>query len=294
MKNILLLLVLGFCLHPTTRACDFCGCGAGLVNPSILPQYHNNFIGLRYGLLSFQYPEYETIDQMASLELQFRFHVGPRLQLLGSLPFRQLTRSGSDADPSISGLGDASLLMQRRIFEIIDTSSLLTHQQLWLGIGGKLATGRSQINGFEELPAHFQVGTGTYDLQLTTNYQAQLGRLGLSLQSSWQKSISSNHGYFYGDQSRTSLLLFRRLGMGRMSTLMPSVGAEWEWIGKDQEDGYLISQSGGKAAFATFGLDWFSRRVALGARYRIPVYQNYAQGEIVAASRFSLNVNYLF
>lgn len=286
-------MMMALAMHQIARACDFCGCGAGLVNPSILPQYHNNFVGLRYAALSFYYPQYETVDQMASVELRFRLYLGGRVQLIGNLPMRQLTRTGSDANPGISGLGDASLLVQTRMFEIIDTASMFQHQQLWLGIGGKLATGQSQVEGFDELPAHFQLGTGTYDVQLFANYQAQMSKMGISIQSSYQKSISSNRGYFYGDQSRTSFLLFRRLGLG-MTTLMPSLGAEWEWLGKDREGGFLIGQSGGKAAFATIGLDWFSRHLALGARYRHLTHQNYAEGEVVARSRYSFNVNYLF
>ncbi|MCI4668078.1 MAG: hypothetical protein MRZ79_07945 [Bacteroidia bacterium] len=293
MKKILLILLATLMLQAHTKACDICGCGSGLINPSIIPQFHNNFIGLRYSYLSFAYPSYETIDEMASIELRFRMYLGPKTQLLGSLPFRQLSRTGSNNDPRTRGIGDANLLIQRRLFEVVDTSGLGKHHQLWLGIGTKLATGRSQIGESGELPAHFQLGTGTYDLQAFLNYQLQLGKVGISLQSSFQKSISSSNGYFFGDQSSSSLLFFQRKRIGKL-TLMPSIGAEYEWLGKDHEDGFIHSQSGGKAALLTAGVDAFFSQLSIGIRYRKPLYQEYAKGEILSGDRLGITVNYLF
>ena len=219
-------LLVGLCLLAVpSKACDWCGCGGGLINPSVLPQFHNNFIGLNYSRLSFYYPEYETIDEMQSIELQMRYYLGPKIQVLGSLPIRQLDRTGSNGNPSLRGIGDACL--------------------------------------------------------------------SLNIQSSYQKSLSSIRGYFLGDQARYALMVFGRKSFG-MSTLMPSTGLEWEWLGRDVEDRFFVNQSGGSGLFLMAGLDWFSSSVVLGFSYRHPIAQAYAQNEIESRSRWGIRVSYLF
>jgi len=288
------ILLIGFWVASSSvMACDFCGCAGGIINPSILPQFHNNFVGLRWSKLTFQYPAHQTIDEVMSLDLQFRYYLTGRFQLVGNIPFHRLQRQGSNDNPSLTGWGDASLSGQFRLFEQIDTSGLGTHHQLWLGIGTKFASGAQNEEDLSELPAHFRLGTGTYDLQLFLNYQLQIGRLGFNLQSSYQKALSSNRGYFFGDQFQSAFLLFTRKQMGFM-TLMPSIGVEGEWLSRDVEEGFYVAQTGGNGIFLMPALSWFTPRLALNLTYRQPISQNYAMGDIESRSRWSASISYLF
>ncbi|MEO0899054.1 MAG: hypothetical protein AAFY71_21760 [Bacteroidota bacterium] len=293
MRKIFFLGIILFLGIPQAHSCDVCGCSNGLVIGNMLPQFHNNFVGLGFNRFAFDYPSYSTVDAMSSLEIRLRYYLSPKIQVMTSLPYRIINRSGEADSQQIQGWGDATILLMGQILQFTDTSGRGFQHQLWGGLGSNLPIGNSEDNSQVGLPAHFRLGTGTYNLQAVLNYQAMWGKIGMNIQASWQKSVTDRNGYVYGDQAIQALRFFSRIPLGE-SLMLPTIGLEYEWMGRDVEEGFFRNDTGGEGIFASVGADYFFNNYSFGGTYRHPLVQTYAQGEVVSNARWELRLSRLF
>src|SRR5947209_730116 len=152
MKKFFLLITI-ILITCTANACDICGCGLGNYYIGMLPQFDRSFIGMRYHYMHFhtQLANDKTQfsnDYFQSTEIWGGMNIGKRLQVLAFIPYSFNKQISDDGLRKSNGLGDIALLVN---FPLLEKSSLnknnkLVFQELKIGGGIKLATGKSEID----------------------------------------------------------------------------------------------------------------------------------------------------
>ena len=287
-----------------SKACDLCGCGAGSDYAfGVLPQYHRNFVGVRYLYRTFDsqheagmlqmgntYERYQTADILA------RWYVTPRLQLLAALPYQSFARIENTQTQYLQGVGDASILVNYIVWQktSLDTSRLLT-QKILLGGGVKLPTGNAQNlaeNGARN--PNFQVGTGTFDFLANASYQWRYNHWGANTTVAYRYNLSDATGYRFGNSLRANTQFFYWY-QAKKWVLLPALGAQYEQNDHDRKTtGFYNEQTGGTAWWATANLDAYYKNWAFGVSYQLPLSQNLNGGLTTASPRLQAQAFYAF
>ncbi|HEY5746953.1 MAG TPA: hypothetical protein VIU12_12800 [Chryseolinea sp.] len=303
-KGILSLLGALF-LYGATQACAICGCGAGNYYLGIMPQYSKNFVGVRYRTYSFTshigegYNPYEaTHETFRSTEIWMRFYVTPRLQIISLVNYNFNSQLDHGVTKDLQGLGDIPILAN---YNLINTNNrphsderVLNHN-LFAGGGVKLPVGKYQFQDdpTEVANANFQLGTGSVDFLLTTLYTLRYKRLGLSVDATYKMNTKNSNDYRFGNRinGTTSVFYVQQI---KSLGLMPNAGVYFEDSGKNQEYGLPIDITGGRAYFASAGVETYYKKLSVGFNYQSPFSQFLADGHSKAHDKMMVHVTFLF
>ena len=104
---------------------------------------------MRYQFSSFQTiikddPTQYSNDLFQTVQVWGGFNIGKRWQVLAIVPFNTIHQASDDGTTSNSGIGDIAMAGNYKVLDIrsYTASKKLVTQQLWLGAGIKLATGK--------------------------------------------------------------------------------------------------------------------------------------------------------
>lgn len=300
-KYITLFLI--FLIKLDLFACDICGCGAGSYYIGLMPQFHKNFVGLRYRYSVFdshlgrssQGSVFATQEIFRTTEIWGRFYPHQKVQILAFLPYQFNSQVENGTTKNLQGIGDAVVIANYQIFSTLYDTTVFKHS-LWLGGGVKLATGKYQYNEVDNQQVanpNFQLGTGSNDFLLTANYMMRYRKFGFNADISYKINTKNNQSYLFGNRLSWSLQAFciRRLGsLG----FMPSAGFYFENSSTDLKKGYLIENTGGSLLATSLGLNVLFKDFSLGINYQNPLIQNLADGQIKAKGRLLLQLTFSF
>lgn len=307
MKYIVLIMAL-FCAlsySKTTQACDICGCGVGGYYSGMLPQFHKNFIGLRWRYSQFRSDighELEGIDALSTelfhtLELTARYYPHRRVQLLAFIPLNLNTRLAPNGNYQLAGLGDVSLLA---LYNVYNTSFIAekTIKHNWLIGGGiKAPTGFNQWRDEQDelLTPSLQLGTGSLDFILASMYTLRYKRWGVNTNISYKINLANSDAYRFGNQLAANLTAFwlhkiKKTDWG----LMPTLGVAFEQANFNTKKGYKRINTGGQQLLVNIGLEAYYKRFQFRVNYQQPTWQNLSDGLVIAERRVLAGVNYLF
>jgi len=292
-KYVLGLLLLLTSSVNTLSACDVCGCAAGGSYFGILPQFHKQFIGLRY---SFSMEDtkhtaieasgnYTAHDFYHSMELWGRFYPAKRLQVLAFLPFRFYQEKTGANSQSVFGLGDISVISDYAIINTGEDRTKKVKQTLFAGAGIKLPTGlyRAQHDG-TLLDHNLQPGTGSTDFILNGMYTIRIKKYGVNADVTGKLTTANNLQYRFGNRITSSLRAFYWANVHGYS-LLPHSGILYDYSGNNYDKGKAVALSASDALFATAGLDVYIKRISLSVAYQYPIYQNLGMGMVQGGSR---------
>lgn len=305
MKTILILLSIVIMLGTSASACDICGCGVGGYYSGMLPQYHKNYIGLRWRFSSFSSDlghEGEGInafskERFQSLELTGRFYPHRRVQILAFVPLSYNVRVAPEETNQLFGLGDVSVIA---LYNIYNTSFIeekdLKHNLL-AGVGIKAPTGsfkRKDAQG-EQLTPSLQLGTGSVDFLTTAVYTMRYKRWGVNANAIYKINLPNSDTYKFGNQLMvaTTAFFLHKVKDSKWG-IMPKLGLAFEHANYNLKNGYKRVNTGGNQLIATLGLEVYYKKIQLGVNYQQPTWQALSDGLVQAGPRFSANVNYLF
>ncbi|MEZ4905546.1 MAG: hypothetical protein R2822_29180 [Spirosomataceae bacterium] len=288
----------------SARSCDVCGCGATNYNFGILPQFHKNFIGIRYRYQHFEsHPQNKgafvnTQDIFQSTELWGRFYIAPRLQVLAIVPYSFNTHSNYAETKHLQGLGDASALINYNVldrFTLKDSVTAIKHN-LWVGMGIKTASGKYQYDRFDFTQvanANFQLGSGSWDILLSAIYTFRYRNFGLNSNTVYRRTTQNPVKYQFGNRLNTSLSAFY-VKQFKTLGLMPNAGVLLDWGQKDRSESKTVVETGGYAALLTGGVDVYRKSWSIGISAQIPIQQNLGEGHLMTHERVNVNLTYLF
>jgi hypothetical protein len=289
-----------------SKACDLCGCGAGGYYLGVMPQFQKNFVGVRYRNASFDshlggngnYSSlFETQERFYTAEVWARFYPHPKLQLLAFLPYQWNFQDENNQTKSLSGMADASIIAQYEVWNTTtDTISQKFEHSFFVGTGVKLPTGKSDFNDEDALQvanANFQLGTGSTDFLLTSQYTIRYKKAGFTADISYKINTENNQNYRFGNRVSTNATLFYVKQIGKFG-FMPTVGAYYENSQKDKRENKTIFDTGGNLFNAVFGTQIYTGRFMFGINYHTPLKQNLANNQINSKDRLMIQTAFLF
>lgn len=296
-NRLLLFTALLFVALPT-QACDVCGCSVSGYGAGLLSAYRYNTIGWRW----YESPFKQNLDQGIAtednfqlLDVSLRYHLGTRWILGVNQAYQWNHRQGPDRSLTLDGIGDTRLMAS---YVLLDNILVGTKGQLYweLGSGVKLPTGSFNDDLYQDdLPENFNIGNGSWAYLLQTSLVYNYSKMGWVLNGSYQANGRTKDDYHFGNQFSLSTLIFARQSIGEKAELIPFLGLFHEQISSDkfyQDNG--AHGTGGEGTFWTMGLNAKYLDYLLGVSYFQAFQQSYAEGEMEAKPRFSLELTYSF
>jgi len=304
MKRYIIIMMAIILLPALSFACDICGCGAGNNYIGILPDFHKHIIGLRYrynamlthvgvgGTSTYL----TTREKYNTIEAWGGWNIGKRFRLMAVLPYSINSKTNQDVVKVRSGLGDISL---SGFYQLLNKRSpvgnKLLVQSLWIGGGIKLATG--QYNPADKSASGqntnlFQLGTGSYDFNISAMYDIRLQDAGININSAYKINTANRHDYQYGNKFNFNTQAYYKFRVKKKWMVAPNAGIQYETSQTDRDGNIQVTVSGGNVLLGTLGVETVIGKMAIGANYQTPISQQLANGIVKAQSRLMLHVSF--
>lgn len=237
--------------------------------------------------------EYKEI--FATCELRGTYQINQRWSVFGMLPIVQRERmiNGANAGSS-SGFGDPVLMARYAplISEASAANSNFRHR-LICGLGLKFPLGATTLQREGEALDHdLQPGTGSYDFLAQFEYMAKYKRFGVLINGMGRRNTSNLSGYLHGHLMSASWQHFFIIGNEDRS-LLPFVGLYAEQLTVDQEDGSVLTNTGGRYLFANLGMEIQFKNVSIQATYQSIMAQAQTGTQIPAVAQVQIGLNYM-
>lgn len=277
--------------------CDACGCSANGGSMGFSSMLNNNFVGIRYVYQSYTTKEgifnnSPWIDEnFNTIQVWSRIPITKRVQLTALLPYHDNNRELAAGKQGISGLGDFTVMgMYTLIQPKMDSAAVYTHK-VQLGGGVKAPTGKYNVSNSGTLNPSFQLGTGSWDFLLVTEYVVKRKQLGLNSALSYTFKTENQKQYQFGNQFNYGTTLFYLLDLDKIK-LVPQLGIAGEVYESNKQVKQEVIGTKGDILFSKFGLEVGKNKFSLGLNFMKPITQNLTEGNVKSNYRMSVNLNY--
>jgi len=297
---IALLLLIG---AQETKACEICGCGVGNYYIGILPQFKNRFIGLRYHYNHFNTrlqndPSQYSKDYYQTVEIWSGWNIGKRFQLLTSVPFNFNHQESDEGISNLKGLGDVVVLMNYKLFDVNSKTSngKNIYQQLWLGGGVKLPTGKFEIDPNSSdiaSMANMQLGSGSTDILLNGMYNVRVSKFGITTQANYKISTTNDDNFRFGNKFSANSFVSYSMTAGK-TTISPNMGLLFENTDASKSAAEKIDLTGGSLFQGAVGVEFGINKITFGINAQLPLAQNFAENQTEQKIKGMAHVSFSF
>jgi hypothetical protein len=211
-------------------------------------------------------------------------------QVSALLPYHFHNRETASGKQSISGIGDATVLGMYKIYQTHKDSTVLVHT-LQLGGGVKIPFGKfDQANNGSVNPS-YQVGTGSWDFLLATEYVVKRKQFGLNTMLNYVIKTENEKQYRFGNQFNYATTFFYLYEKEKYS-IAPQLGFAGEVYENNYQLGQKVRNTAGDIFMGKLGFEIGKDKFSLGANVMLPIQQNLTGGNVEANYRWRLNLNY--
>ena len=200
-------------VFPEKIMCDACGCSASGGSMGFASMLNSNFVGIRYfnqhykssdGLYSNSAWYNESFN---TVQVWARIPVYKNFQISALAPYHFHNRETKTGNEDIKGVGDITVLAMYTLYQTMKDSTVFVHT-LQVGGGVKAPTGKfDQANAGNVNPS-FQVGTGSWDYLLATEYIIRRKNFGLNTMLNYVFKTENEKKYRFGNQFNYSSTFF--------------------------------------------------------------------------------------
>lgn len=286
----------------TAQACPFCGCGGSNLYIGLLPDFQRGFVGVRYQYYRFHTTLVSDPSQFSTnyynvVEAWGGVNVGHRFQVLAFVPYYSNKQIDDDGISTPHGFGDASVIGQYKLFSAtrLTKKGKIFRQQLWVGGGLKLPTGRFNVDmnnpDVTVADVNAQLGTGSTDILLNAAYNIRLENFGANVTTNYSINTANKQQYRFGNKLATNAAVYYRLGNTKLS-FTPNVGVNYEHIDGNRMQAAKVRYTGSDITSAVGGLEFNVKKIGIGLNIQLPVAQNFAEGQTRMNVKALLHVSY--
>ncbi len=289
MKKIIIIfftIILSF----STHACEICGCGLGNYYIGLMPQFSHRFFGLRYQFSSYSTrlaadPTQFSNDFYQTVELWTGWNIGKRWQVLAFVPFNFNHENSDEGISNSSGFGDIAVLGNYKVFSSISKNSnnKTVSQQLWIGGGLKLPTGKFHIDPNDPdiaAAANTQIGSGSTDVMLNAIYNIHIAKMGISTNVNYKINTDNKDDYRFGNRlSANSFVYYAIPAPAAKAVITPNLGLLFQRSAANTLISNKVNLTGGNLLMAAAGFEMSFNKVTIGLNAQLPVSQNFAEGQ---------------
>lgn len=276
-------------------SCDSCGCIAASYGGGYSALFDENYIGFRY--LYQQYKSKDGIyrnspyikDAFHTVQLWAKIPITDRLEILPNIPMQFLTSYKTAGTQSIKGIGDINLNAR---FKVVDNAYNDWEYSLFAGAGVKIPTGKYDAKNNGSINPGFQLGTGSWDYNIVTEYNLKYKKWGLYQSLSYVMKTANKNHYQFGNQLNYQAIAYR--SFGDSIRWVPNIGVGYENYEPHKEYNEKLKNTEGHVWFAKLALNTKIQSIGIGAEYYIPIEQNMLEGKVKAQNRIGFYVNYSF
>ncbi|KQO31627.1 hypothetical protein ASF10_21695 [Flavobacterium sp. Leaf82] len=277
--------------------CDACGCSASGGSMGFGSMLNNNFVGLRYMKQSYTsrdgiFANSPWIDEnFNTIQAWARIPVTEKIQISALVPYHFNERKLTAGTENISGLGDITVMALYTVFETKRDSTFFTHK-INLGGGVKLPTGKfTEANNLGSVNQSFQLGTGSWDFPIISEYVVKHKNLGLNTTLNYIFKTENSKNYQYGDQFNYAGTFFYLFDLKSVQ-IVPQAGLAGELYQTNKQYGLDLPNTAGDILFGKFGIEAGKDKFSVGINAMLPINQNLSSGNMEANYRWSVNLNY--
>ena len=234
-------------------------------------------------------------DFYQTTELWGGYKITPAFQLLAFIPFNTNISVSDDSKKTNSGFGDVTLLANYKVFKnnswLRDTLSV--RQQLWLGGGIKMPTGKFSIDTSEVVSsANSQPGTGSIDFIVMGSYDLLIENWGITSNLSY-KINQSTLDYKFGNRFNAGLFAFRSFYLKQI-TFSPNLGLLYENLNPNKMSGKKVENTGGNDLLGVIGIETRLDRIIIGLNTQFPLMNNISDNQTNIKVRAMAHITYVF
>ncbi|MDA6068552.1 transporter [Flavobacterium sp. AC] len=277
--------------------CDACGCSASGGSMGFGSMLNNNFVGLRYMKQSYTsrdgiFANSPWIDEnFNTIQAWARIPVTEKIQISALVPYHFNERALTAGTENIEGLGDITVMALYTVFETKKDSTFFTHK-INLGGGIKLPTGKfKEANNLGSVNQSFQLGTGSWDFPVISEYVIKHKNLGLNTTLNYIFKTENSKNYQYGDQFNYAGTFFYLFDLKSVQ-IVPQAGLAGEVYQTNKQYGLDLPNTAGDILFSKFGIEAGKDKFSVGLNVMLPINQNLSSGNMEANYRWSVNLNY--
>jgi len=277
--------------------CDVCGCSASGGSMGFNSMLSPNFIGVRYFKQSYTsrdgiFANSPWIDEnFNTLQVWSRIPIGHKVQITALIPYHSHERELTSGTENIAGLGDITVMGSYTLFSTQKEDPIFTHK-LSVGGGIKIPTGKfTEKNNLGRVNQSFQLGTGSWDYSLISEYIVNRKNLGLNTTLNYIFKTQNSKDYQYGNQFNYNSTLFYSFEVKTIQ-LVPQAGIAGEIYKGNSQYQLDLPNTAGAILFSKFGIEAGKNDLSVGLNLMTPVHQNLAEGNMKANYRWSINLNY--
>ena len=195
------------------------------------------------------------------------------------VPYNINKQTSDEGVKRSNDLGDVTMLANYKLLDVrsADKHNNRISQQLWVGGGLKLHTGKFAADPNEIIPeANNQPGTGSVDYLLNAMYTFHINDWGINSNINY-KINSSAKDFQFGNRLSTSAFIFHSTSLAKV-TFNLNVWVLYDKLQANKLNSKQIEETGGNALFAAAVLETNFTKMAIGFNAQVPLSQNLSNG----------------
>lgn len=277
--------------------CDACGCSANGGSMGFSSMLNENFIGIRYFHQSYKsrdgvFNNSPWIDEnFNTSQIWGRIPISKKVEITALIPYHFHRRLKTDDNQNIDGIGDITVMAFYTIFNSkIDSAANYGHKVM-IGGGVKAPTGSYNSANNGSINPSFQVGTGSWDYSIASEYIIRRKKLGLNTTLNYILKTENDQNYKFGDQFNYGSTLFYTTEI-RKVMVVPQIGIAGETYTANQDQKEDVPLTQGDIFFGKVGLEMGYKKFSTGINAMLPINQNLTGGRVEANYRLAVHLNY--